>query len=404
MAFWNDQPTNGLLRSAIIVLASLSSPVCIAVLPLLWGRAWLLRGNKAETCLVLLATICVGIQIWVLLHYPGLVVNQSRIAAVDQIIPKFLGAYAIGNILPNFQWILGIIILVMFILAVFRDPRSPVKWGLSYLWFASVFMSMNRVSIDVIHHASAGPRYFFYPFIIQSWFLLQIALTESNRVLRGGAWLILCISILNTFPVLDRKHDNLNWTMHLASCQHFDNYVIPIHFDGNAERSLSFNMTRRQCQALLAKDPFSRSVVKMPGFPLRVIGKAKIGQPLEASDVTVRFGSVQQGNGWLGTDYDKSHCGGMVVLGSYVDSDANTGSLTLKMKRGDKLRYRTGPTVGKQFIEVQGTRFPVMTVPGAQGWVLLDFSNDVLPADFFVKFSDQGTGWGEWSAVGLKAE
>ncbi|MCE5283288.1 MAG: hypothetical protein LLG93_14455, partial [Deltaproteobacteria bacterium] len=163
-------------------------------------------------------------------------------------------------------------------------------------------------------------------------------------------------------------------------------------------------MTKGQCASALAKDPFARSVMTLPGFPLRVLQGSRIDQPLEASDVTVQFERVQQGNGWLGTDVDKSRCEGMVVLGSYMDSKANTGSLTLKLKRGDRLRYRTGPTVKRQFIEIQGSDFPIMTVPGAQGWVLLDFSSDLLPADFFVKFSDQGTGLGEWSAVGLKKD
>jgi len=404
VAFWNDQPTHGLLRSAIIILAFLSSPVAMVVLPFLWGRAWLLRGNRLEVRLALLATLCAAIQASVLLHYPGLVLSQSRLAASIQVIPKFLGAYAIGNIRPDLQWFFGSVILLFFMAAFFHDPRSPVKWGLIYLWFASALMVMRRVDIAIIHQVSGGPRYFLYPFVIQSWLLLQIALSDSSRWLRRGAWFILLLSLLNALPVLDRKHDELNWKMHLASCLHFDGYAIPVHYDGNAAQAWDLPMTKGQCTALLAKDPFAGSVRKLPGFPLRVFKGNPIDRPLEASDVTVKFASVQQGNGWLGTDFDKSRGEGMVVLGSFGDSDANAGSLTLKMKRGDRLRYRTGPTVQRQFIEILGSDFPIMTVPGAQGWVLLDFSSDLLPAEFFVKFSDHGSGWGEWSAVGLKKD
>jgi len=41
---------------------------------------------------------------------------------------------------------------------------------------------------------------------------------------------------------------------------------------------------------------------------------------------------------------------------------------------------------------------------GAPDWVLLDFSHDVLPEEFAVKFSDKGAGWGEWSAIALKSD
>jgi len=81
---------------------------------------------------------------------------------------------------------------------------------------------VSRAGIDFIHQVLAGPRYFFYPFIIQSWFLLQIASTESNRLLRGAAWFILFIAVLNASPVLDRKQDDLNWKAHLDSCQRYD--------------------------------------------------------------------------------------------------------------------------------------------------------------------------------------
>src|SRR5262249_43910363 len=110
------------------------------------------------------------------------------------------------------------------------------------------------------------------------------------------------------------------------------------------------------------------------------------------------------GNEWLRAEFGKSRPDGMVVLGNFINSDANTGSPVVEMKRGDKLLYRSGPTWGKQMVEVLGTRFPPMTLPAATDWVLLDFSNDLLPEEFAVKFSDEGTDWGEWSAIALKSE
>ena len=162
-------------------------------------------------------------------------------------------------------------------------------------------------------------------------------------------------------------------------------------------------MTKQQCVSLLAKDPFYSSTDAL-GFPFRVISKAANGGSYLPKLVTVGSRNVQLGNEWLGSDFFESRFDGMVVFGSFIDSDANTGSLVVDMKRGEKLLYRSGPTGGKQIVDVLGTGFPSSTLPVAVDWVLLDFSNDLLPEEFAVKFSDRGTGWGEWSAIALKSD
>jgi hypothetical protein len=408
VVFWNDESNHWVTRSVIILLASLSSPVCIVVLPLMWARALWFRRTNAEIALASLITLCAGIQLWAMHRYPSLAATRFHIHALRKIIPKLLGAYTVGNIAPHkilhqLQWISGFLLLLLFLLAVFRDPQSRVKWGMVYLWCAAVFLTVSRAGIDFIHPVVAGPRYFFYPFIIQSWFLLQIALTESSRLLRWAAWLFLFIAVLNTFPVLNRKQDDLNWRVHVDSCQHYDRYVIPIQFDGRAASAWGLEMTKDQCVSLLAKDLFY-SPKGAPGFPFRVISKPADSGLSLSRQVTVGSRRVQPGNEWFGADFGKSRFDGMVVLGSFFDADANTGSVVVDIKRGEKLLYRSGPMGGKQIVEVLGTGFPSRTLPVAVDWVLLEFSNDLLPAEFAVKFSDKGTGWGEWSAIALKGD
>jgi len=187
------------------------------------------------------------------------------------------------------------------------------------------------------------------------------------------------------------------------SCRHYDRYVLPVQFDGHAASAWGLEMTRQQCVSLLAKDPFYRPA-DASGFPFRVINKAAdIGSSL-ASLVTVGSRNVQPGHQWLRADFGNPRFDGMVVLGNFVHSGANIGSPVVEIKRGDRLLYRSGPVRGKQIVEVLRTRFPATALPPAADWVLLDFSNDLLPEEFAVKFSDEGTDWGEWSAIALKSE
>lgn len=107
---------------------------------------------------------------------------------------------------------------------------------------------------------------------------------------------------------------------------------------------------------------------------------------------------------WSGSDSWHSTLDGLKVFGSWRQSDADTGSIVLRVKRGDKLLYRSGPTDGRQFIEFNDDPSSVSTLPVATEWGVLDFSNEKFPDSFNIKISDDGDAWGEWSAIALKTE
>lgn len=115
---------------------------------------------------------------------------------------------------------------------------------------------------------------------------------------------------------------------------------------------------------------------------------------------TVGSANVLDGSGWHGGDYARSSFPGMRVYGSYINSDADRGSIVLRLQRGDRLFYRSGPSGREQSMEIEGVG--TVPMPLAQDWGLLEFSGDALPQQAFtVKLSDTGNGWGEWSAIAL---
>ena len=118
--------------------------------------------------------------------------------------------------------------------------------------------------------------------------------------------------------------------------------------------------------------------------------------------VSVSKSSVLDDSQWQGSDFQKTTFPGITVFGSFLNSDADEGSLTLSMKRGDRLLYRSGPTAGHQIAEVIDSGLPAMVLPALADWKILEFSSEKLPDQFRVKFSDLGRGWGEWSAIGVK--
>lgn len=124
---------------------------------------------------------------------------------------------------------------------------------------------------------------------------------------------------------------------------------------------------------------------------------------LSADLVTVdQSNLVEAGNEWTGADYEKTDTLGLTVFGSLIQSDQDTGSVSLRLRRGAKLFYRSGPTSGNQRLEIDHKKENSVVLPSVKEWTLLNFSMEQLPDTFVATFTDAGTGWGEWSAIAIK--
>ena len=139
------------------------------------------------------------------------------------------------------------------------------------------------------------------------------------------------------------------------------------------------------CEVTVSMPLFSSSLAKLP-----------------VDRGTVSSTNVLPGNQWMGADFARSVIEGMQVHGSFIKADADVGTFSVRMKRGDRIFYRSGPTGGHQFLEVLGSGAPPIKLPVSMEWSVLEFSSRFLPEGSFVaKFSDEGAGFGEWSAVAV---
>lgn len=129
-----------------------------------------------------------------------------------------------------------------------------------------------------------------------------------------------------------------------------------------------------------------------------------INQIKDESLVTVSTDKVQVGNTWIGSDFYHTKIPGFTVFGSFVNSDNDQGSIVLRLNRGDKFLYRSGPTGGRQIAKIMNHPELISILPVAPDWLLLEFSSDLLPEEFDIVLSDDGQGWGEWSSVALKTK
>jgi hypothetical protein len=420
LVLWDPADSGWRYRAGLLVTGALSSPMGLAVLPLLWLRAWLLPARPIERRLALLATACVGVQLWMLLHSRDAVASgleRLHWSSLVAIPSKFVGAWAIGNLLPASAApfapvaLLGATLaLVALVVAGLRaDPRNPVTWGLVALWGLTVAMSVSRVVAAVLDPVTAGPRYFFFPFLLASWLLLlQLALGSPAAWIRAASWGVLAIAAANAWPVLTRTHDTLNWRTNVGTCAQFDQHLLPVHRGGSATDVWFLKLSGEQCREALSADLWARRH-RLRSYPLQYAGEASSG--VQAPRLAGTSALVRN-DGWTGIDFESAFTGrvsmgaGLRIFGSLRTGASDAGSITLRLRRGDQVWYRTEPVARLQRIAVNvpGSHFESPPMPGTRDWVLLDFSNAALPDSFDVVFTDGGDGWGEWSAVALRGD
>ncbi len=398
--FWKDSAAHVWARATGIALGSLSSPVCLVTLPLFWSRVIPMQGRGNELALAWVATFAAGLQVYFM--WPIAKGGQLDWFKLHEVVPVFLGNFLVGNISPKKVWFFGLLILTYVLIGFFRHRRSWVLWGLGYLWAASVLMSITRVDMGLIHPTAAGPRYFFFPFIVLSWTLLQLAWIDKSWWMKTPGIFFLSLSVANAIPFLTRQHDALGWSDHLASCAQFSEYKMPIHFDGVAVKAWSVDLKGSVCKNLIEKDYFGRDLL-LKTYPYKISGKL---QEMNLQNLKIPDISRVQNPEVQGADYFSKVSGkssapkGYQIYGTYKSSNADVGSIEFTLHRGETILFRSESLTGHQFISIEGhDKIFLNKAPVGDDWMAIEFSNRLLPDTFKVKVSDRGDGGGAWSAV-----
>jgi len=397
--FWDQHAAHLPWRIGGIVLGGLSSPLILLAMPLFWVRAWLYRGLRREWLLAAAATLCFAVQLSVMIQARvGSRIPPFTLDAAIAVIENFFGYYLVGQArLLRAPWILaaaGAVLLVVTGTGLWRQRKTPAMWFLVYLWLGSIALSAARINAAVINPLHAGPHYFFFPYILLSWLLLQIALSPAGRPwLRRTALVMLAVAAVNALPHLSRWHDDLDWRRHVASSIHFDRYAIPIESDGAACRACYLNLRGTEAAALVPRDP------------LRAWGRNLAVYPYTAWEVNpdtpapphVASAAAVENNAWQDLTASAAAPAGFALFRSTGHS-----TLTLRLHRGDSVLFRTSLRAFELTATIAGGDDAWATkLPTTYAWKWLEFSNRRLPATFTVTLQNQGPDPQQWAEVGL---
>lgn len=394
VTLWDEKhPALG-WRLCFTLLGGLSSPVIFLILPVLYFRAYQYRSLRSEYVIAIVATLIALIQISFLVKWP-LGQIPSLNSMLLNVVPVFFGNFLIGNWTGHNLWIAGVGMIAI-VTAWFIQARNSLSARiLLFLLAGSIAMSVTRVDPSIIHPNNAGPRYFFFPFALMAWILVQSFYSLESKWHRGFITVIAMVALLNAAPAWSRRHDDLQWADHVRSCRLFHTYSIPVHFDGDRSLALHLRLLGQGCAEFLRRDLFaSKNELEAPTFAYTMV-EAELGGYKDKVELI--------SNSMSGSDSQKSKLSGYQVIGSFNTSDADTGDVLLKLRRGDHILYRSGPSKGGQSVRIEGHREEfIEELPTAIDWVTLEFSNANLPAEFVVKIKDEGQAWGQWSAIAIR--
>jgi hypothetical protein len=399
--FWDERTRHLPWRLGCVILGGLSSPMIVPGLPLFWVRAVLYRRQWREWLLAGAATLCFAVQVAIIAgagdvgRRPALNAEVARAT-----LNKFFAYYAVGQMrVFREPWILAllcILILAVIGVALWRQRRSPTLWFLGMLLFAAVALAITRVDVAFLHPVHAGPRYFFFPYLLMSWLLLQIVYTERQTPwLRRTAQVLLAFSVVNAVPHFGRGHDDLDWRGHVASAVHFDRFAIPVQYDGAACRAWYLRVTGEQAAAQLARDPLARWNRNRAVYPFT----AAVFDADAAETGRAAVGSLQN-NGWHDATVPGTTPAGCVVFRSTGQSESRT--LTCRLRRGQAILFRSSQKAFGVRVAVDGGQaaFATRVLPST-AWTWLEFSNRLLPETFTLTLEDRGTDPRQWAEVAV---
>ena len=254
-----------LFRAPLLAIAALSSPAGGA-LSVLFGLSYL-RGRQSRD-FVSGAILLIGF-----IPQTILTITSSRSAMVWQVSGTalfrqvlrtagyFEGAWlSMHYSAPLLLDVGGLVFLLYLMVAsAVVSIRARSSEGLLLTVVAAMLTLLSAIPAPLISNpVSAGPRYYFLPFIVYAWTLIYVWRTSDLRSLRAACGALLLLSSLNLFVTFSRSSDTrtarLSWPNELQKCaQSVDPiFHVPIYFAGSSTTFWSpLDLTPAQCRRFL---------------------------------------------------------------------------------------------------------------------------------------------------------
>ena len=253
-----------LVTISCLSLGILSSPICIVLFPIMVFKLFINRERLDYILLgiwALLSTYQLRLSLLSSASKPG---HSLQYADLRLVIPKYFGNFFFhGSFLSEDTIWIYLVFLVFIAVGILTTIKILMRRDINllpisisfFMVFAAIATSTIRLGNFLPDPIFAGPRYFFFPYIFLSLFLISIAVHTRNFLIKGSCILVLIsactLTWKNDFSRFYRIHDPLSWRAELSAClQSPEPYQLKIHSDGNPANYWRKEYTYEECDKI----------------------------------------------------------------------------------------------------------------------------------------------------------
>jgi len=227
---WSGAP-GSIWRPLFVILGGISAPVVIAVLPVLAVNA-AVRRRKEEVWLLIVAALVAAIQLLIILSTDEISTGTLRFELWPVVVTRFFGLVTSGqaDALTASLLLVGLLTVGVFLLP--RGDRLPYCL-LGGCLAGMIATASYRVPVEILSPVGGGPRYFFYPYVLEMWMLIWLAV-RMPLYLKAVPVLILLAVVPLSLKHFQRHQERLrSWAVSARECHAGQlNTIFYTHFDG----------------------------------------------------------------------------------------------------------------------------------------------------------------------------
>lgn len=256
---WREGASAG-WRGASAFIGGVSSPLVVLLAPLFVAVAMVRRTGSAIAAAVV-AVATAALQLAFLLQPRTGSDADLSVLGLIRATATLLGSFALPKD-SAFGLIVGAAVAALLVAGIRLLPRADrlpfLLLGLAL--GAAVASSVARVPLDVMHPFHAGPRYFFFPFVLFSWMLIWMMLRLPVEY-KAAAAVCFAGALLNVLPYFQRHQQHLvPWRQQVAECLSAPTTKFEIQYDGSLARAWQSEFTREMCAAGIAGSPIDKAL------------------------------------------------------------------------------------------------------------------------------------------------
>ena len=254
-------------RGPLLIIAGLSSPAG-AIMAVPFAVSYWVTRRRADLVTAGVLSVALALQITLLLagDRMGGVASTGMASVVAQSVRTGGLFFAWWTAPAQLYWWIGPLAgLLAFgalaVVAVYALRQRQAVEPLLLLVAVSLFTGLSAAPVPLLTNPQdAGPRYYFLPFVLLSWLLVNLwreSLLPSP--VSVAAVVLLAVSLLGIMTTFSRSpastSGRLDWEQEIVDCSASTARMvkIPVYYDGSAESLWSMNMTPVECRVVLGR-------------------------------------------------------------------------------------------------------------------------------------------------------